>query len=255
MSSEARAKASCGCAQRKFSLLTTVMCRRVKFAASSWAGALRTAKSTLTLDCDCACQDSCKIPSSHETAGQDLLRSIKISQHDGKTYHKECTGLALDTVNEHTQNEDITFFGACFCPFVQRVGLGLEALGIPYQVHRLEFVTGDALCGLVSLLSEFLPSSSSAVRLRLGYQHLFGVMLKFSRSRSVQEASCISFRRDLSLCGTPISPLVTRGRTSAPLLNISKRVMGILTLPVGFRVVVSPPHPQVTLPFLETPVS
>jgi len=49
----------------------------------------------------------------------------------GKSYHKECTGLALETANKHQDiNADITF--GCFCPFVQRVTF--EYLGVPYKV-------------------------------------------------------------------------------------------------------------------------
>ena len=54
----------------------------------------------------------------------------------GKRYHNQCTGLALDTVNQHTTPEDITLFGSCFCPFVQRVWIAFEYLGIPYKVSR-----------------------------------------------------------------------------------------------------------------------
>ncbi|KAG6919781.1 hypothetical protein DXG01_001620 [Tephrocybe rancida] len=49
----------------------------------------------------------------------------------GKHYHKECTGAALETVQRHQSPEDITLFGSCFCPFVQRVWIAFEFLGIP----------------------------------------------------------------------------------------------------------------------------
>jgi len=52
----------------------------------------------------------------------------------GKSYHNQCTGIAIDTVNHHTAPQDITLFGSCFCPFVQRVWVALEYLGIPYKV-------------------------------------------------------------------------------------------------------------------------
>lgn len=48
--------------------------------------------------------------------------------------HLECTGDALVTVNKHQAAEDITMFGCCFCPFVQRVWVAFEYLGIPYKV-------------------------------------------------------------------------------------------------------------------------
>lgn len=53
----------------------------------------------------------------------------------GKRYRTECTGLALETVNSHKLTAPVTFFGACFCPFVQRVWVALELLGEPYQVR------------------------------------------------------------------------------------------------------------------------
>lgn len=89
-------------------------------------------------------------------------------------YHTQCTGLALDTVRQHIpphntisvitttrssttgdtnvssverqqlpagsvedggeKDQTMTFFGACFCPFVQRVWIALEVLGVPYYV-------------------------------------------------------------------------------------------------------------------------
>ncbi|KAJ7599879.1 thioredoxin-like protein [Mycena floridula] len=57
-----------------------------------------------------------------------------MSSDAGKTYHKQCTGLALETVNDHQEEADITLFGSCFCPFVQRVWLAAEFLEIPYKV-------------------------------------------------------------------------------------------------------------------------
>ena len=52
----------------------------------------------------------------------------------GRVYHTQCTGNALATVKDHEQDEDITLFGSCFCPFVQRVWVAFEILGIPYKV-------------------------------------------------------------------------------------------------------------------------
>lgn len=57
----------------------------------------------------------------------------------GKHYHKSCTGDALVTAKAHESPQDITFFGACFCPFVQRVWVALEYLEIPYSV-RAQFL-------------------------------------------------------------------------------------------------------------------
>jgi len=55
----------------------------------------------------------------------------------GKQHHKEASGLALQTVQQHQKPEDITLFGSCFCPFVQRVWVAFEHLGIPYKVSDL----------------------------------------------------------------------------------------------------------------------
>ena len=63
-----------------------------------------------------------------------------------KPYHTQCTGIALDTVNKHSHPEDITLFGGCFCPFVQRVWVALEYLNIPYNVCEI-FSMGDMYVG------------------------------------------------------------------------------------------------------------
>jgi len=56
----------------------------------------------------------------------------------GKHYHNECTGAALDTVKQHENPSDITLFGSCFCPFVQRVWVAFEYLGIPYKYYEVD---------------------------------------------------------------------------------------------------------------------
>ncbi|KAI4519573.1 glutathione S-transferase [Schizophyllum commune Loenen D] len=56
----------------------------------------------------------------------------------GKTYRTECTGLALETVKKHSSDEAITFFAACFCPFVQRAWIAFEYLGVPYKVDEVD---------------------------------------------------------------------------------------------------------------------
>ncbi|KAJ6567765.1 thioredoxin-like protein [Mycena vulgaris] len=55
-----------------------------------------------------------------------------------KHYHLKCTGAALQTVERHSDAEDITLFGSCFCPFVQRVWVALEYLGIPYKYYEVD---------------------------------------------------------------------------------------------------------------------
>ena len=67
-----------------------------------------------------------------------IKMSITSEKSDsGKTYHTQCTGDALATVKAHEKDEDITLFGSCFCPFVQRVWMTFEILGIPYKVWIL----------------------------------------------------------------------------------------------------------------------
>ncbi|KAF5322384.1 hypothetical protein D9619_000743 [Psilocybe cf. subviscida] len=56
----------------------------------------------------------------------------------GRAYHTSCTGDALITVNAHQREEDITLFGSCFCPFVQRVWVAFEVLKIPYKYYEVD---------------------------------------------------------------------------------------------------------------------
>ncbi|KAG1735627.1 glutathione S-transferase [Suillus paluster] len=56
----------------------------------------------------------------------------------GKVYHRSCTGPALQTVQQHTHNQDITLYASCFCPFVQRVWAALEYLQIPYKYYEVD---------------------------------------------------------------------------------------------------------------------
>ncbi|PSR71401.1 hypothetical protein PHLCEN_2v12668 [Hermanssonia centrifuga] len=51
----------------------------------------------------------------------------------GRSYHLKCTGDALNTAQSHSGPKDLTLFGSCFCPFVQRVWVALEYLGIDYE--------------------------------------------------------------------------------------------------------------------------
>lgn len=67
------------------------------------------------------------------------MSDFKAPQADkGRAYHTECTGDAVATVKAHEGNQDITLFGSCFCPFVQRVWVALEILGIPYKVYAFQ---------------------------------------------------------------------------------------------------------------------
>ncbi|PQE25861.1 glutathione transferase protein [Rutstroemia sp. NJR-2017a BBW] len=55
-----------------------------------------------------------------------------------KTYHKKASGLALNTVKKHSKENDLKLFGSCFCPFVQRVWIALEAKGLQYQYVEVD---------------------------------------------------------------------------------------------------------------------
>ncbi|BCS24471.1 glutathione S-transferase family protein [Aspergillus puulaauensis] len=55
-----------------------------------------------------------------------------------KSYHTKATGLAAETVANHSKESDLKLYGSCFCPFVQRVWIALELKGIPYQYIEID---------------------------------------------------------------------------------------------------------------------
>lgn len=57
---------------------------------------------------------------------------------DKKTYHKKATGAALETVKKRSAQNDLKLYGSCFCPFVQRVWISLEAKKLPYQYIEVD---------------------------------------------------------------------------------------------------------------------
>ncbi|TFL00710.1 glutathione S-transferase [Pterulicium gracile] len=57
----------------------------------------------------------------------------------GRRYHTACTGPAAGTVQKHSDDAEIILFGACFCPFVQRVWSACEFFGLPYKVDKTLF--------------------------------------------------------------------------------------------------------------------
>lgn len=69
----------------------------------------------------------------------------KNASDSGRSYHLECTGAALETVKAHQAEQDITLFGSCFCPFVQRVWAAFEALDIAYKVLKHLSITRSML--------------------------------------------------------------------------------------------------------------
>jgi len=60
------------------------------------------------------------------------------TQKEKKSYHTKATGLALLTVKKHTKDHALKLYGGCFCPFVQRVWISLEAKQLPYQYIELD---------------------------------------------------------------------------------------------------------------------
>lgn len=60
------------------------------------------------------------------------------TQDGKKTYHKQATGRALETVQAHAADKPLKFFGGCFCPFVQRVWIALEHKHLDYQYIEVD---------------------------------------------------------------------------------------------------------------------
>ena len=55
-----------------------------------------------------------------------------------KTYHKQPTGLAAQTASAHSADHTLKLYGSCFCPFVQRIWIALEAHGLSYQYIEVD---------------------------------------------------------------------------------------------------------------------
>ncbi|RAL63787.1 hypothetical protein DID88_003432 [Monilinia fructigena] len=87
-------------------------------------------------------------PHKHDLAKSDEIKKNSIQRFlqkrekedkkTQKTYHKRASGLALNTVKKHSKENDLKLFASCFCPFVQRVWIALEAKGIPYQYVEVD---------------------------------------------------------------------------------------------------------------------
>lgn len=75
------------------------------------------------------------------TNGQTAAPSLDPNQNGDatkKTYNKQATGLALETANAHSQDHALKLFGACFCPFVHRLWIALEAQTLAYQYIEVD---------------------------------------------------------------------------------------------------------------------
>ncbi|KAH6914729.1 hypothetical protein BKA70DRAFT_1256930 [Coprinopsis sp. MPI-PUGE-AT-0042] len=83
----------------------------------------------------------------------------KDDQDQGRHYHTECTGDALGTVQSHQADQDITLFGSCFCPFVQRAWATFEALQIPYKPKELVELSPKGLVPALRLNSFSPPKA------------------------------------------------------------------------------------------------
>lgn len=55
-----------------------------------------------------------------------------------KTYHKQATGAAWETVQEHSDEQQLKLYGSCFCPFVHRVWISLEFKQLTYQYVEVD---------------------------------------------------------------------------------------------------------------------
>ncbi|KAK3941874.1 hypothetical protein QBC46DRAFT_310712 [Diplogelasinospora grovesii] len=70
------------------------------------------------------------------SAARWISEREKLTKRSLKPSRWKPTGLAWPTAKKHREEQgpEVTrFYGACFCPFSQRVWIALEAKGIPYQ--------------------------------------------------------------------------------------------------------------------------
>ncbi|KZP28522.1 glutathione-S-transferase [Athelia psychrophila] len=51
--------------------------------------------------------------------------------------HEHATGVALKTVEAHSEPQDLVFYSGWFCPFVQRTWITLEEKKVPYQYKEV----------------------------------------------------------------------------------------------------------------------
>ncbi|KAI9738543.1 MAG: hypothetical protein M1818_005440 [Claussenomyces sp. TS43310] len=87
-------------------------------------------------------------PHKHSLAESDKVKKNSVQRHTmkqdkeekytQKTYHQRASGNALATVKRHAKDHELKLFGSCFCPFVQRVWIALEAKGLQYQYIEVD---------------------------------------------------------------------------------------------------------------------
>ncbi|KAE8443076.1 hypothetical protein EG329_002399 [Mollisiaceae sp. DMI_Dod_QoI] len=113
-----------------------------------------------------------------------IMKRDKEEKKTQKTYHKKASGAALATVRKHSKDHELKLFGSCFCPFVQRVWIALEAKGLQYQYIEVDpykkpqalldvnprglvpgIRHGDWGCGESTVLMEYLEDLNSGPQL------------------------------------------------------------------------------------------
>ena len=75
---------------------------------------------------------------SDEIKKNSVQRYVTQQEKEAKKTQKQlpqrkATGGALATVKKHARDSDLKLYGACFCPYSQRVWIALEAKGLAYQ--------------------------------------------------------------------------------------------------------------------------
>jgi glutathione S-transferase len=162
-----------------------------------------------------------------------------------KTYNKQATGLAWETVQAHSADNDLKLYGSCFCPFVHRVWISLEHKGLAYQYVEVDVYRKPKLLldinprGLVpalrhgdwgsyesTVLMEYLedlnqgkPLLPSDPKLRADSRlwsdhinrHIIPLFYKYLQAQ--ESASQISFARELT---EQIGKLVSAADTTGP---------------------------------------
>ncbi|KAF7307343.1 Glutathione transferase [Mycena indigotica] len=110
-----------------------------------------------------------------------------------KSYHLICTGTALKTAQKHAEPQDITLFGSCFCPFVQRVWAAMEYLQVPYEVSKYCENASPVVYYLTRRLDEVDPYKKPADLLEVSPKGLVpGLKLhRYAPARGLNESIVI----------------------------------------------------------------